>query len=143
MSGTGGEVRALNELLMYMRQAREDLLATKTAEKTAQRECDQEKDRIGRALVVSTKKRNDTNSAITTEGEDGPTPRKAKSNSAGAAPSMYMPAFSPNLQDADLARIDLERGRLNFERERSAADRAERECEREERREEREKMREL
>ena len=143
MSGMRGAVGELNELWMHMRQAWDDVLATKAAEKTAQRERDEEKDRIGKALVASATKRKQTDSGSTTEGEDGPTPKKAKSKSARATPSMDMAAFSLNLRDADLARIDLERERLNFERERSEADRAEREREREERREEREKMQEL
>ena len=143
MSGIGGEVGQLDELLMDMQQAREDLLATMTAEKTGQRERDEEKDRIGKALVASATKRNPTDSGRNTEGEDGPTPKKAKSKSARAAPSMDMAAFSLNLRDPDTARIDLERKRLNFQRERSEEARAEHEQEREERREEREKMQEL
>ena len=142
-SGIGGEVGELDELLMDMRQAREDFLVTKTAKKIAQRERDEEKDRVGKALVASATKRKQTDSGSTTEGEDGPTPKKAKSKSARAAPSMDMAAFSLNLRDADPAQIDLEREPLNFERERSEADRAEREQEREERRKEREKMQEL
>ena len=140
MSGTGSKFGELDELVMDMRQARQDLFATKTAEKNAQRERDEEKDRIDMALVASATKRKQTNSGSTTEGEDGLTPKKAKYKSARAAPYMDMAAFSLNLRDADLARIDLERERLNFERECSKADRAERERELEERREELEKM---
>ena len=70
MSGIWEEVGELDELLMDMRQAQEDVLATMTAEKTAKRERDEEKDRIGKALMASALKKKQTDSGSITEGED-------------------------------------------------------------------------
>ena len=55
---------------------------------------------------------------------------------------MDVAAFSLNLRDADLARVELDRELLQFERERSETDRSGRKRERQERREERENMQE-
>ena len=68
MSEIGAEVGELDELLTDMRQAREDLLAAKTAEKIAQRERDEKMDRIGKALVASATKRKQTDSGSATVG---------------------------------------------------------------------------
>ena len=56
---------------------------------------------------------------------------------------MDMAAYSLNLRDADLTRVELDYEPLKFERERSEADRSECEGERDERLEEREKMPDL
>lgn len=134
----------MDELLMEMIQAREGLLATKAAEKTAQRDQDKEKDRIGKGLVASATKRRASEFSSNSEGEEtGPAPKKAKTKSFRVPPSMAMAAFSSNMRDAELARIELDRDGLQLERDRSETDRLERELEDEERREEREKNQEL
>eukprot|EP00171_Calliarthron_tuberculosum_P015496 IDg15496t1 len=117
--------------------------ATKTAEKTAQRERNEEKDRTGQAFMASATKRKQTDSGSPIEGEDGLTLKKEKSKCVRAILSMYMAMFSFNLREFYLAQIELERDRLNLERERSKADREELDPERKERREEREKNQEL
>ena len=113
-----------------MRRAREDLLATKTAAKTAQRERDEEKDRIGKALIASAAKRKLSVSGCGSEAEEiGIARNKSKARSVRAGPSPDMAAFSSKLRYAYLAQIELDRKRLQFERERNEADREERECE--------------
>ena len=51
LSGVGGEIGEMEELLMGMREACDDLAVQKTAKKTAQQETDREKEMIGQALV--------------------------------------------------------------------------------------------
>ena len=132
MSGIGGEVGEMDELLMEMRQARDDVLAQKACEKTAQQERDDEKDSIGRELVASASKRKKEELQSASDDEEmGSGRKKVKTKGLRVDSSMDMAAFSLNLRDADLARVELDRERLQFERERSEADRSERERERE------------
>ena len=141
LSGVGGEVGEIEELLMEMREARDDLAVQKTAKKTAQQETDREKEIIGQALVEMSLKRRASDNAREESIEEFPSSAKKTKRLKRMESGGEMELFGAHLRDADLARIELEREKLAFERERSEADRAERE--REERREERDKMHEL
>ena len=123
ISGSGGEVGEMDELLMEMKQARDDILAQKACEKTAQRERDDEKDQIGRELLASGSKHKEEESRSASDDEKMRSARKkVKTKGLRVDSSMDMAAaFSLNLRDADLARVELDRERLQFERERSKA----------------------
>eukprot|EP00171_Calliarthron_tuberculosum_P017892 IDg17892t1 len=136
ISGIGGNMEELDELLIYMRQARDDVLATKAAEKTAQRERDKKNDRIGMALVESATKKKLTDSGSPSEAEEiRPTSKKLKARYVRAALSIEMSAFNLNQSGADLARVTPDCDRLQFEHERSEAVLEELELERERERE--------
>lgn len=77
----------LDELWMDMWQRWDDLLATKTAEDTAQPERDEEKVHIGKKLMVPVTKRKKADSGSTIQVEDGPTTNISKFESALASPS--------------------------------------------------------
>ena len=51
LSSVGGEIEAMEELLMAMRQARDFPTVTNTAKKNARQETDRKKEMIGQALV--------------------------------------------------------------------------------------------
>ena len=117
MSGIGGEVGEMDELLMEMRQARDDILAQKACEKTAQRKREDEKDQIGKELVASASKHNKEGSQSALDDEEMRSAGKNARKGLRVASSMDMAAFSLNLHDADLTGVELDRERLQFERE--------------------------
>ena len=57
LSGVDGEIGEVEELLMAVPEARDDLAVKRTAKKTAQQETDREKEMIGQALVDMSLKR--------------------------------------------------------------------------------------
>ena len=141
VSGVGRESGEMEELLMEMQEARDDLAVQKTAKKTTQQETDREKEMIGQELVEMSLKRRTADHASKESMKDVPASAKKTKRLKQMESGGEMERFGAHLRDADLARIELEREKLAFKRGRSEADRAERE--REERREEREKMQEL
>ena len=148
MSGVRGDVGEMDELLMEMRQKRDDIAAEKTADKDAQRQRDAEKGRIGNALmVVATKRKSEETVEVHSDSDGevavGRPVRKSKTRAVSNIPGDGLASFRVNLRDADLARIALKRERLTIERERADADRVERQQEREECAEERTKTQEL
>ena len=148
MPGVGGDVGEMDELLMEMRQKRDDIAAEKTADKDAQRQRDAEKERIGNALmVVATKGKSEETVEVHSDSDGevavGRPVKKSKTRAVSNIPGNGLASFRVNLRDADLARISLERERLTFERERADANRVERQQEREERAEERTKTQDL
>jgi hypothetical protein len=52
MSGVGGDVGELDELLAGVQEARDDLQTNRAAERSAAREQEEAKERIGKELVV-------------------------------------------------------------------------------------------
>lgn len=147
----GGEIGELTDLLMSMRRARDDWESQKKAVKVAERRKEEEKKRIGQALVNAATKRktasdsskgvldvvsDDEGSSLDGVGGRG---RKIKRNrqSASSFGGREMERFGEHMKEADLARANVDRERLAFEQERSVADRIEREKERDERRDER------
>lgn len=144
ISGIGGEVGEMDELLMDMRQARDDIFAQKACEKTAQRERHDEKDRIGKELVASDSKyKKEELQSASVDDKMRSARQKVKAKRFRGDSSMDMDVFSLYLRDANLARVELYREFLQFERECSEADRSGHDRKREERCEEREKMQEL
>ena len=155
LSGVGGgEMGELADILMTMREAKDDWESQKKAVKTKERRKEEDKERMGQALVDAAKKRKRNSSSEVESGngsenggngsENGGSPSSRKSkklrfaaNSSGGELDM----FGAHLKEADLARTALERERLSFEQERGEEDRREREKEREERRKEREEER--
>ena len=168
LSGVGGgEMGELADLLMTMREARDDWESQKKAVKTAEKKKEEDKQRMGEALMsAATARRSSTSSdedqdgsgsSIADNGEEqlkreveivgveqlGSVQKKRrKQRNWGAIGVSEMDRFGVHLKEADLARIELERERLAFEQERAVADRLEREREREERRAERKEERE-
>lgn len=143
LSGVGGGAMGeIEELLLGMREAKDDLAGRKRANKKRQAELDEKKDRAGRELVAAASKRRERETSKDDEEEDSKegTPRLRKVKRAGMSSGIGddMEAFGRHLRDSDLARIELDRERLTFERERFDKDLQERERERAERKEERE-----
>ena len=142
MSGMGGEVGEIEELLAMMKEARDDLDKQQKAETDAKKERDEEKERLGNELVARALQRTGRTSSDGEDEEDAEAPSKAKrakrNNKNTADPfSGEMERFAECLRDADLAKVEVERDRLELERERMKMDREERMKERELRREER------
>lgn len=161
LSGVGGgEMGELADLLMSMREARDDMLAQKDATKEEERKRETEKEIIGEHLMAAaTSRRNSV--AVDKDNEDNDdldvlsnesSRKKRKLGRMENGLRNEMDAFGEHMKEADLARVELEQRRLDFERERHQHEREdrvtdreerklEREAERKERREEREEER--
>jgi len=125
LSGVGGgEMGELADLLMNMREAKDDMEAQNKALKTTGKKKEEDKEKMGQVLV------------------DMATKRKAAENAGSVVLSADEDTDEPeSARKADLARVEQDRKRLSFEQERALADRIERERGREERRIEREEER--
>ena len=157
----GGEMSELADLLMKMREARDDWESQKKAVKTAERRKEENKQRTREAFVSAA-----TNRRASSSSHEDADMRGSPDPDTGAVPAVEdveivdveqqgsakknrrqkqklyavevseIDRFGVHLKEADLAHIELERERLSFEQENSVADRLEWEREREERREE-------
>jgi hypothetical protein len=140
MSGVGGEVGELEELLGTMQEARADLETQKTAERSAAREREEAKERIGKELVLKALRRDSQNDEEGSSGSDFELkqPRKKKSKRATTENDIEndMKGFGECLRDADLARVAVERERLEFDIKRLEQEKIDRDEDRKLRREE-------
>jgi len=145
LSGVGGgEMGELADLLMMMREARDDMDAKKTVDKETRKKDDEEKEEAGRRLVAaSTSRRRSATESETINLEDdeddlsSQSARKKRRTSTPAPPGSEMEAFGAQMKEAEIARVELEKERLAFDRTRFAKQSEEREKDRQERREER------
>lgn len=140
MSGVGGEVGELEELLMEMREARDDMDSKKGADRAAQKAADEEKERVGQELVAASLKRKQADVEEIEVSTDDETPRKKRTSrrTVENAAEKDLGKFGKVLHDADLARISFEREKLDFERERFKVECEQRDLDRAERQKERE-----
>eukprot|EP00171_Calliarthron_tuberculosum_P001527 IDg1527t1 len=139
MSGIGGAVGEMEELLGRMLEEQEGRTRARDAEKAARTERDEQKGRVGRALMEQATGRRKREEEDGEEEEDGARRGRGRAKrSRGMEEDDGLGALGDALKDSDLARIELEREKLAFERERLAEDKADREAERAIRREERE-----
>ena len=122
------------ELLMAMRDARDDLNTEKTARNTAKVELDHRKDAVGEALVARSFKRAASVSASNEDNMIG-SAKKLRQSHIGHR-DQDMEPITAQLGHVDMAQVNLDRERLAFERERCAIEQAEREQDRVERHEE-------
>jgi hypothetical protein len=118
MSGVGGGVGELEEILGSMQEARADLETQKTAERSASKERGEAKERIGKELVLKALRRDSRNDEEGSSGSDFELkqPRTKKSKRATTENNMVkdMKGFGEYLRDADLARVAVERERLEL-----------------------------
>jgi hypothetical protein len=140
MSGVGGEVGELEELLCEMQEARDDLETQQVAQRTAAREREEAKERIGKELVVRALRRDFRNDEEVSSGSDfeekQPRKKKSKRNTTDNNITDDMKGFGECLREADLARVAVERERLELDVKRLAQEKIDREEERKIRREE-------
>jgi hypothetical protein len=140
MSGVGGEVGELEELLGEMQEARDDLETQQVAQRTAAREREEAKERIGKELVVRALRRDFRNDEEVSSGSDfeekQPRKKKSKRNTTDNNITDDMKGFGECLREADLARVAVERERLELDVKRLAQEKIDREEERKIRREE-------
>lgn len=134
MSGIGGEVGELNELLGELLEAQEDLRATKDADRASKIEQERRKNDAGKELMSAAVRR----SPLSDDGGGigkGRGKRRRLDDDGDDAGLMVM---ATALKEADMARVDVDRERLVLERERMERETVDRAAERELRREERE-----
>ena len=163
LSGVGGgEMGELADLLMTLMEARDDLEAKKKTAKLAEERKEEVQERMGRLLMVAAQKRKSSkdsetedsscrneNGAVIIDGVESEahirstngSVRKKKKTKMVYGADYSLDAFGEHMEDADLARISLERERLQFEREMAERGREERLEERLERQKEREEER--
>jgi hypothetical protein len=119
MSGVDGEVGELEELLGTMQEARADLETQKAAERSAAREREEAKERIGKEFVLKALQRDSRNDEEGSSGSDFELkqPRTKKSKRATTENNIEkdMKGFGECLRDADLARVAVERERLELD----------------------------
>ena len=149
LSGVGGAIGELDELLGMIGKARNDMEKEKKAVAAAQEEREASKVRIGKTLVARSLTRKSSDSEEDTEGDDQDTngdgegpgnARKKRRTSvvrAGGAFEAELERFGVALRDADMARLAIDKERLVVERERVEKERQDRKKERDLRREER------
>ena len=147
LSGVGGEIGELDELLGMMAEGRNDVEKEKMAVKAAQEEKEAKKERVGRELVASSliRKRGSSADEGYTEGDNDVDMGSAKKR-RGRVHTLAeneLKGFGNALKESDLARISFEQKKLDFEREKMVAEREEREKDRALRREERDAHNEL
>ena len=145
MSGVGGEVGEMEELLSAMREARQDLLNSRSASRRAAQERETEKERLG-AIVrarAMTRERPANSSDFDVEGteeetsDQGATPKKrsAKRKHSDVTPDPFdndIAALTAALQKSYESRMAFEERRLAKDVEQGEKDREERRIEREE-----------
>ena len=140
MSGVGGEVGELEELLGEMQEARDDLETQQAAQRTAAKEREEAKERIGKELVVRALHRDCRNDEEGSSGsefeEKQPRKKKSKRNTTDNDMTDDMKGFREFLREADLARVAVERERLELDVKRLEQEKYDREEERKIRREE-------
>lgn len=135
-------MRELDELLVTIKEGRDDLATKKGLEKRAVRDFDNEKERVRRELfAMTTSREGSDNWESPRPGNSGgksgsPYPRKAEWMSGDVAALGEMDRFDLHLRKADLARAQVEKDRLQTERERMGFESAGREKNRIERRRE-------
>lgn len=138
---SGGAMGELDELLMGMREARDDLDAHKKAEHMERRAMDEAKERAGLALVDAATTRRSEEDDEVAEVVDGTSAsgsgRKKRRINLGFGDTGDIDQFGLHLKEADMERVALERERLCFEKDRYETERQERKEERVERRAER------
>ena len=143
MSGVGGEMCEMDELLGMMEEARNDVQEKQSALKLARERQDAEKERLGKELVSRSLARRKSDGVDIEAGEsfcndDEPPRTKRKLGKRGEKETIgELASFGESLRQADIARIDIERERLQLERERLETEKEEREKDRELQREER------
>jgi hypothetical protein len=113
MSGVGGEVGELEELLCEMKEPRDDLETQQVAQRTGARESEEAKECIGKELVVRALRRDFRNDEEVSSGSDfeekQPRKNKSKRNTADNNITDDMKGFDECLREADLARVAVER----------------------------------
>ena len=127
LSGVGGgEMGELADLLMTMREAKDDFDSQKKAIKTAERKKGEDKERMGAILVSAATKRKAASDSDSSEGSDkdvissegengnGSAKKKVKMRRALPLPAGEMDKFGLHLKEADIARVELERERWAF-----------------------------
>ena len=139
MSGVGGEVGELEELLGEMQEARDDLDTQQAAQRTAAKEREEAKEWIGEELVVRALHRDCRNDEEGSSGsefeEKQPRKKKSKRNTTDNDMTDDMKGFRECLREADLARVAVERERLELDVKRLEQEKYDREEERKIRRE--------
>lgn len=132
LSGVGGgEMGELADLLMTMREARDDYVAEKTAAKDAERRRDADKERVGMDLMERAMRRPRLEDDEGSEKDPDEMPSSKKRRvSMGARERSELDNFGTHLKEGELARVGLEEARLDFERAKDALDRVERKEER-------------
>eukprot|EP00171_Calliarthron_tuberculosum_P001767 IDg1767t1 len=140
MSGVGGEVGEMEELLSMMRDARRDVADERSAARQKSKEQEAEKERLGAAVRQLATSRSSTSKESK---DESPLPNRragAKRLHKEAFPLSFaddIKLFSDAIKEGDKARHELEKQRLELDRIRFDQECAEREKEREERRAER------
>jgi hypothetical protein len=90
MSGVGGEVGELEELLGAMQEARADLEMKQTAERSAAREREEQKERLGKELVARSLRRDGRSNEESSSGSEVEEKRPRAKRSKRAAPQSDM-----------------------------------------------------
>ena len=116
MSGVGGKIEEMDELLMAMREAKDDLNTEKTARKTAKIELGRRKDAACEALVARSLKRATSASASDEDIMIGSAKKLRQSHIGHRDEDMEQ--FTAQVGHVDMERVNTDRERLDFERER-------------------------
>jgi hypothetical protein len=131
MSGVGGEMGELEELLGEMQEARDDLETQQVAQRTPAREMEEYKERIGKELVVRALRRDFRNDKEVSSGSDfeekQPRKKKSKRNTTENNMTDDMRGFDECLREADLAKVAVEREMLELDAKRLAQEKIDRE----------------
>lgn len=152
MSGVGGDVGEMEELLSSMKEARQDFRNNRNASRKEAEDRELEKERLGAIVQAQSLSRRKSSTEIDEDGgeirergsSEDVTPvkrRGEKRNHRDAFLDTFaddISSFTSALKTADEARLDLEERRFNSEKEDRNREREDREHDREERRLERE-----
>lgn len=130
MSVFGGEIGEMDELLMNMREACDNLFTQKTVKNTVQSSLLQKKEDIRVSLVDRSLKRAEMDTASDDSVEESMGSAKKVIRASYLSGGREIERFGAQLLQPELARLALDLDRLNFERERCETDRAERKSER-------------
>ena len=145
MSGIGGRVRELDELLVAMFEAQKDLKKNRDESRVAREEKEERKEQIGRALAAKTlaRKRSVMASGSSNDNRDSGEVGLMRGEGRGKRRRLEEEGVSglfglgESLKESDMARVAVERERLALDRKRIEIERLGRAEEREMRREER------
>ena len=145
MSGVGGELREMEELLSAMREARQDLLNSKSASRRAVLDRETEKERLGAIVRAKSMTGNrpanipdlDVEGPEEESSDQGAKPKKrpAKRKQSDVTPDIFendIAALTAALQKSDESRMAFEERRLAKDVEQREKDREERRIEPEE-----------
>jgi len=142
MSGIGGEVGELDELLSVMLDAQKDLKRAREDEKVERESKEGRKLEVGRALVARAMVRRDSTVSEDDVEEVVDDMRcgkgKGKRRKVVDDVDSELAVLGEAMKETEMARISVDRARLALERERMELEKDDREKERELRREERE-----